>query len=173
MRLLVFPGYHSPDLTASFLRSLRRRVAPGQLWVWPISQTWGDLPGVLFDQQTGQPDALLHIITFSAGAVAAYPWAMAWQRWGGRVRLIAMDGWGMPLVGGGSIYRMSHDLYTHRTTYFPSPMEGEGYFYADPAIAHLSFWRSPHAVCGMGAIDGVVQPMTALDFIATVLTQGP
>ena len=170
MQLIVCPGFHSPELTASFLRGLHRRVSPTRLWVWPISEAWGSVPWLLSDCHGLRKDMWLHIIGFSAGVVASYPLALAWQSMGGKVRLIAMDGWGMPLVGGQSVYRMSHDRYTHLTTCFPSPGEGKGYFYAEPAIDHLSFWRAPHAVCGVGALDGVVQPMTALDFMATVLT---
>lgn len=169
MQLLLFPGYHSPDLTLAFSRCLRRQVACRQLQVWPIEH--GAFTWMFHRPRLQHADELLQIIAFSAGVVAAYPVALSWLQQGGRVQFIAMDGWGMPLLGGGSIYRMSHDRYTHLTTYLPSPLESEGYFYADPAVDHLSFWRSPHAVCGVGRLAGVVKPMTALDFIAASLAQ--
>ncbi|MEM6251567.1 MAG: hypothetical protein AAF821_01480 [Cyanobacteria bacterium P01_D01_bin.156] len=112
---------------------------------------------------------MLQIIAFSAGVVVAYPIAMFWQRLGGQVRLLALDGWGMPLIGNLEIYRMSHDLWTHRTTYLPAPTESNGFFYATPTVEHLSLWQSPHATIGMGAINGSEQAMTALDFITAVL----
>ena len=169
MQLLICPGYHAPELTGSFLRCLKRQVSPTRLWVVPIWQSWGALPWLFHPRQGPKQDQPLQIIAFSAGVVAAYPLALAWHHRGGHVRLLALDGWGMPLMGGFSICRMSHDRWTHSTTYLPSPGESQGYFYAEPAVDHLFMWQAPHATIGTGAINGAIRKMTALDFIATVL----
>lgn len=170
MQLLICPGYHSARLTVSFVRCLQRRVSPRQLWVLSLGEAGNALPWLLNSSQGPCQNQVLKIIGFSAGVVAAYPLALAWHCRGGQVRLIAMDGWGMPLMGGFPVYRMSHDRWTHDTTYLPSPRESHGYFYAEPAVSHLDFWQSPQATVGTGSLDGLVQGMTALDFIAAALT---
>lgn len=168
MHLLICPGYHSPDLTHDFLQVLLRRVTPDRLWVLPIGAAPG---GLLWLSRHGPPNQQpLNVIAFSAGVVAAYPLVMKWQTQGGKSRFITIDGWGMPLPGNLSIYRMSHDRWTHSTTYFPTPRESKGYFYADPAVEHLEIWQSPQKTRGMGTIRASPQPMTALDFVYAALT---
>ena len=170
MQLLISPGFYSPELTAAFLQSLCSVVTPERLWV---------LPACLFAegfskassnyQQILQYDQPLHIIAFSAGVVAAYPIALTWQAMGGISHMIAMDGWGMPLLGNFRVHRLSHDRWTHDTTYFPSASESAGAFYADPAVDHLTLWQSPNAAQGRGEIGGIWQSMTALEFIVAAL----
>ena len=169
MQLLISPGCHSPELTHSFLRSLRSATTPQRLWLLPICLSPGGVPGLLHNQLTPQLDQPLHIIAFSAGVVVAYPIALAWQSMGGTSHMIAMDGWGMPLPGKLRIYRMSHDRWTHDTTYFPSASESQGSFYADPAVEHLTLWQSPELVLGQGLIGETCQSMTAMEFIAMAL----
>lgn len=171
MQILICPGYHSSELTHSFVQSLRGVLTPERLWVLPI---WASpaLPWLLTAGSLPQQDWPLHIIAFSAGVVAAYPFALVWQGMGGTVRMIAVDGWGMPLVGLLSVYRMSHDRWTHRTTYCPSSAESRGYFYAHPAVDHLSMWRSPQLIGGLGTTRTMsAHSMTALEFIYDVLTR--
>lgn len=171
MQLLICSGYHSPDLTHSFLQSLLKVVTPAHLWVLPVGSVSELLSMLLKGKPAPQTDQLLQVIGFSAGVVAAYPLVTAWQSLGGTSRLIAIDGWGMPLLGDLSIYRMSHDQWTHRTTYFPSPGESNGYFYASPAVDHLTLWQSPHTTQGMGTLSKAAPyPMTALEFICSVLS---
>ena len=170
MQLLVCPGYHSPALTHAFLRSLLGVLTPQRLWVLPAAVTPWSASWLLNAEQRPQQDCVLHVVAFSAGVVAAYPLVLGWQKMGGASRLIAIDGWGMPLLGISDIYRVSHDRWTHRTTYFPTPAEGNGYFYADPAVEHLDLWQSPHLTTGLGSLDTLaLRPMTALEFICTVL----
>ncbi|MBE9069538.1 hypothetical protein IQ260_23105 [Leptolyngbya cf. ectocarpi LEGE 11479] len=169
MQLLICPGYHSPDLTHSFLQSLLGAITPERLWVLPIGASSRAIPWLLASPQRPQLAAELQIVAFSAGVVAAYPLLLTWQAMGGQGRMIAVDGWGMPLVGDLAIYRVSHDGWTHRTTYFPSPVQSKGYFYAHPAVDHLSIWQSPQLSQGMGAIDTKVGSMTALEFICAAL----
>ncbi|MEM9485962.1 MAG: hypothetical protein AAGA83_19980 [Cyanobacteria bacterium P01_F01_bin.116] len=168
MHLLICPGYHSPDLTHDFLQALLRRITPERLWVMPI----GSIPGSVSWPSRHAPlsQQPLNVIAFSAGVVAAYPWLMTWQRQGGKSRFIAIDGWGMPLLGNLAIYRMSHDRWTHGTTYFPTPKESKGYFYADPAVEHLEIWQFPQKTWGIGTIGDEPQSMTAIDFVYAVLT---
>lgn len=170
MQLLICPGYHSSDLTDDFLRCLKQHVSPTRLWVVPVWQTLGALPWLLQTHEPPDPNQPLQIIAFSAGVVAAYPLVLAWQHMGGQVQLLALDGWGMPLLGAEKVYRISHDRWTHTTTYWPSPQESAGYFYAEPAVDHLFLWQSPQATLGIGDVGGSSQVMTALEFIAMVLT---
>lgn len=171
MQLLICPGYHSPDLTHSFLQSLLGVIMPERLWILPIGASPGAILWLLTSAQRPQLRRELRIVAFSAGVVAAYPLLLAWQAMGGRGRMIAVDGWGMPLVGDLEIYRMSHDRWTHHTTYLPSPVNSKGYFYAHPAIDHLSIWQSPQLSEGVGAIGTKIGSMTALEFIYAVLMQ--
>lgn len=171
MQLLICPGYHPPDLTHAFLQSLLGVITPERLWILPIGASPGAIPWLLNSPQRPRLNELLQIVAFSAGVVAAYPLGLAWQTMGGQGRMIAVDGWGMPLVGDLAIYRMSHDRWTHRTTYFPSPGESKGYFYAHPAVDHLSIWQSPQSSQGVGAIGPKEGSMTALEFIHAVLMQ--
>ncbi|MEA5464162.1 hypothetical protein [Leptothoe sp. PORK10 BA2] len=170
MQLLICPGYHAPALTDDFLQSLLAHLtpdqAPDQLWVLPL---WAYPLGLPWLFNSAQLDRPLSIIAFSAGVVAAYPLLLAWQSLGGTGRLIAIDGWGMPLPGDLVIYRISHDHWTHRTTYWPSPAESRGSFYCQPAVQHLALWQHPHLSQGMGDLGTGVGPMTALEFICGAL----
>lgn len=173
MQLLICPGYHSADLTHDFLQSLLKVVQPERLWILPMGPIPGaGLPWLLNTESAPHKNQVLHVIGFSAGVVAAYPLVMAWQGIGGTSRLIALDGWGMPLLGMQALYRMSHDRWTHDTTYFPTACESKGYFYAEPAVEHLKLWQSPQVTKGIGAIGTAPQPMTALEFIGAVVRLG-
>lgn len=170
MQLLICSGFHAPALTHDFLQSLFKVLRPERLWILPVGSGPGALSGLLRGQQAPQLDQRLQVIGFSAGVVAAYPLLLAWQAMGGTSRLIAIDGWGMPLPGDLAIYRVSHDAWTHRTTYFPAPAESCGYFYAEPAVDHLTLWQAPQTTVGIGAIgQGVPGTMTALEFMGAVL----
>lgn len=172
MQLLICSGYHSSDLTHDFLQSLLRVITPDRLWVLPIGAAPMALPWLLSSRQAPRRDCPLHVIAFSAGVVAAYPLLLAWQSMGGNCRLIAVDGWGMPLPGNLTIFRISHDRWTHRTTYFPTAAESKGSFYAQPAVDHLKLWQFPHLATGMGGLGAIAQPMTALEFISAALSSG-
>ncbi len=169
MQLLICSGYHSVDLNHAFLQALLGVITPDRLWVLPIWAAPQALPWLL-SPNAPQCDRLLHVIAFSAGVVVAYPLLKAWQGMGGTSRLVAVDGWGMPLVGNLVIYRMSHDWWTHQTTYFPTPDQSQGYFYANPAVDHLTLWQSPQSTQGIGSISQSGGSMTALEFIYSVLS---
>ncbi|NEQ48951.1 MAG: hypothetical protein F6K11_02300 [Leptolyngbya sp. SIO3F4] len=170
MQLLICPGYHSPDLTHDFLQLLLKRITPAHLWILPIFRLLGGWQWLLTEKDAPDRNQCLNVIAFSAGVVAAYPLIMDWQNNGGISRFIAIDGWGMPLPGALSVYRVSHDRWTHNTTFFPAPHECRGYFYASPGVEHLSLWQAPHQAHGKGAIGSVSTcPMTAFEFICDAL----
>lgn len=152
MVTILCPGYHSPTLTTDFLNRLypdwRSRENSGSLLIYPTP----DYPAhdalkiidFLQHSLTNQPnikDIPLTFIGFSAGAVGAMGAAWLWQRSRGHVKgLIALDGWGMPVLGRFPVYRLSHDYFTH----WSSAVLGKGIesFWADPAVDHLELWRS-------------------------------
>lgn len=146
MAVLICPGIHPPELTQCFLAGLGRQA--GQDLVFPADRSpaysayhiWQFLQA-----QVGQEGILL--IGFSAGVVGAMGAAALWQAGAGTVKaLIALDGWGVPLMGSFPIYRISHDGFTHwSSSCLGSGREG---FYADPPVPHLELWRSPQSAKG-------------------------
>ncbi|AFY50199.1 hypothetical protein Nos7524_4441 [Nostoc sp. PCC 7524] len=113
-------------------------------------------------------------ISFSAGVVGAIAAAWQWQLLGGDVKaFIAIDGWGVPLWGKFPIHRLSHDYFTH----WSSSLLGSGQdnFYAEPAVDHLTMWRSPHSVQGwwvdssQGEITTPKTRLTAAEFLHLLL----
>jgi hypothetical protein len=113
-------------------------------------------------------------ISFSAGVVGAIAAAWQWQLLGGDVKaFIAIDGWGVPLSGKFPIHRLSHDYFTH----WSSSLLGSGQdnFYAEPAVDHLTMWRSPQSVQGwwvdssQGEITTPKTRLTAAEFLHLLL----
>lgn len=161
MTIVICPGIHDSALTSAFLAGVTSQLQPYQTWrteplVLP-TQTYPafsspHILSFLHDRLSLTPDdatkpLALVLIGFSAGVVGAIGAAWGWQAIGGRVKaLIALDGWGVPLVGNFAIHRLSHDHFTH----WSSGLLGQGResFYADPAIEHLDLWRSPQAAWG-------------------------
>ncbi|MEM7725486.1 MAG: hypothetical protein AAF208_03835 [Cyanobacteria bacterium P01_A01_bin.45] len=93
-------------------------------------------------------DTPLVFISFSAGVVGAIGASHLWQSQGGNVKaLIAIDGWGVPLLGSFPIHRMSHDYFTHWSSLLLGG--GKNNFYAQPSVSHLELWRSPDLVKGL------------------------
>lgn len=158
MVTILCPGYHSPTFTTDFLNNLypdwRSREKSGHLLIYPTQ----DYPAhdafkitdFLQYSLADQPDRInipLTFIGFSAGAVGAIGAAWWWQQQGGDVKgLIALDGWGMPVLGSFPVYRLSHDYFTH----WSSAILGNGMesFWADPAVEHLELWHSSDTVKG-------------------------
>lgn len=99
--------------------------------------------------QFGNEPSPLTFLAFSAGCVAAASVAHYWVQQGGRVNsIIAVDGWGVPLVGPFQVHRLSHDFLTHAMTASARP--GQAHFYAAPAVPHLKLWQDPDRVAGWG-----------------------
>ncbi|WP_421656938.1 hypothetical protein [Leptothermofonsia sp. ETS-13] len=113
-------------------------------------------------------------IGFSAGVAGAIGAAWGWQWWGGKVKaLIALDGWGVPLVGNFPIHRVSHDYFTHWSSALLGA--GEDSFYAEPGVEHLDLWRSPHTASGWHLTAGSSHSpirTTAARFIMTFVQCG-
>lgn len=160
--IVVCPGVHSPQLTASFLEAVvldraetvRTCIIPGDR-----QPVYSPLHGLsVLQHRLGAPWAAPPVLFlgFSAGVVSLAAIAPFWQALGGTVQgLIALDGWGVPLVGEFPIHRLSHDRFTDwSSALLDGPLnlltaaERGDRFYAEPAVAHLDLWRSPHTTTG-------------------------
>ncbi|MGK7916728.1 MAG: hypothetical protein AB4038_14485 [Prochloraceae cyanobacterium] len=155
MSVLICPGFHSPQLTQSFLQGLQLTESQYLPTNWLVFPTQDYLPVSVMDILTflqkheGNPGQAPPVvfISFSAGVVGAMLAAIAWQKQLGKVKaFFALDGWGVPLTGNFPIHRLSHDYFTH----WSSPLLGAGKdsFYAEPAVEHLELWRSPQTAVG-------------------------
>ena len=169
MSIIICPGIHSPQLTENFvstcIKPILARIGQEESveLLIPPNQGVLNLSGIHIFQFLcerlkvelsfpwgNQNTTPLIFIGFSAGVVGAMMAALNWQIWGGKIKaLIAIDGWGVPLIPlsvNFPIHRISHDYFTH----WSSKMLGGGHnnFYADPAVEHLEMWRSPQTVQG-------------------------
>lgn len=160
--MVVCPGVHSPQLTESFLAAVELdRVGTGRICLIPGDRqpVYSPLHGLsVLQHRLGAPWAAPPVLFlgFSAGVVSLAAIAPLWQALGGTVQgLIALDGWGVPLGGNFPIHRLSHDRFTDwSSALLDAPLDlltaaarGDR-FYAEPAIAHLDLWRSPHTTTG-------------------------
>ncbi|MEL6248968.1 MAG: hypothetical protein AAFY78_19540 [Cyanobacteria bacterium J06648_16] len=138
-QLLMSPGFHSPTLTDALITALAVHQP-----VLPVPLRVSDFLARYPDPVVAPP---IGILAFSAGVVATVPLLWRWQQAGGQVAgLIALDGWGVPLLGDYPIYRLSHDRFTHRSSL---PLgSGPLNFYADPPVPHLALWQSPQTALG-------------------------
>lgn len=151
--ILICPGFHDPKLTQHFLVGMveagMNQPQPENLLIFPTEKypPYSVIDLFNFLDQTVKKADPVTFISFSAGVVAAIGAALSWQQMGGNIKaLIALDGWGVPLVGNFPIYRISHDSFTD----WSSALLGGGTesFYADPAVEHLELWRSPQTAKG-------------------------
>ncbi|MBD1216190.1 MAG: hypothetical protein ACK4V0_15075 [Aphanizomenon sp.] len=153
MPIIICPGIHEPALTQSFIqgclnptsqKSVDLLVFPGQSY---LTLSAFHILDFLYNRLSNKLESPVMFICFSAGVIGGIGAATAWQLLGGHVQaFIAIDGWGVPLVGKFPIHRLSHDHYTHWTSAYLGI--GENNFYADPAVDHLSMWYSPQSVQG-------------------------
>ena len=166
--VVICPGFHESALTEGFVRSLRSFVNPDVAkQVTPTDpfalHRWLTQALAGLERPAEWP---LVGIGFSAGVVGLAGALLMWQQQGNQVaQLIAIDGWGMPLVGL-PVCRMSHDRFTHMTSL---PLgAGNVNFYADPAVDHLQLWEMPEKVQGwqmQGWQSSQGVPMTAAEFL--------
>ncbi|GAX38322.1 hypothetical protein [Nodularia sp. NIES-3585] len=184
MRIIICPGIHEPALTGEFISeclfsasgSLKAQSG-GKILIFPSESllTLSSLHILQFlsDRLQDNLKSPVIFISFSAGVVGAIGAACSWQLLGGNVKaFIAIDGWGVPLAGNFPIHRMSHDYFTH----WSSSLLGGGHdnFYAEPAVEHLSMWRSPQTVKGWW-VDPSVEVshrpvhLTATEFLQMLL----
>ncbi|MDB9375980.1 hypothetical protein [Nodularia sphaerocarpa] len=184
MRIIICPGIHEPALTESFISEClytgyeRLNAAKwGEILIFPgetlLALSSLHILQFLGDRLQNDLKSPVIFISFSAGVVGAIGAACSWQLLGGNIKaFIAIDGWGVPLAGNFPIHRMSHDYFTH----WSSSLLGGGHdnFYAEPAVEHLSIWRSPQTVKGWW-VDRSVEvsqppvPLTATEFLHLLL----
>jgi hypothetical protein len=155
MTLIVCPGIHNPQLTESFLQSLANFCHQnlGRDWLifptteYPAYDSREVFQFLAPNQVKPSQASPVLFMAFSAGVVGAIGAARLWCLQGGKVKaLIAVDGWGVPLMDNFTIHRVSRDYFTH----WSSALLGSGSdsFYAQPPVNHLDLWRSPHTVWG-------------------------
>lgn len=186
MTVVICPGIHQPELTASFLKQLQIATASDSVspaeedrhslnhsktrLIFPAQQrpVYSSTHVREFLQQHCSAALPLMMICFSAGVVGGMAAARSWQQSGGTIKaLIALDGWGVPLYGDFPIHRLSHDHFTH----WSSKLLGAGSdgFYADPPVEHLELWRSPQTTQGWWEHKSQLQRITAVAFLALLL----
>ncbi|MGF1604070.1 MAG: hypothetical protein ACFCU8_19050 [Thermosynechococcaceae cyanobacterium] len=191
--IVICPGFHARAWTDRFLQGMRF-PNPDSLWVFPAEE-YPACSGVhifnfLYEISSGSVrsntasiDAQITernglgitpiLIGFSAGVVGVMQAAWVWRQLGGDIAaIIAIDGWGVPLLSDIPCYRLSHDRFTH----WSSAVLGRGCdrFYADPSMAHSELWQSPQNAQGWWICDHESQSdpktaTTAADFIHHLL----
>jgi hypothetical protein len=183
MSIIICPGIHEPELTESFRVGLldvvsNSAIAPSaNILVYPgkdvLVLSALHILQFLRDRLSNSLESPIIFISFSAGVVGAIGAAHLWQLLGGRVKaFIAIDGWGVPLHGNFPIHRMSHDYFTHWSSCLLGC--GQNNFYAEPAVEHLSIWRSPQIVQGY-CVDSPTEifppkgRLTATEFLLMLL----
>lgn len=189
--IIICPGIHEPELTESFKVGLLDMVADGAIPAVSYANAHNYANILVYPGKDVLVLSALHIlqflrdcsvnslkspiifISFSAGIVGAIGAAHLWQLLGGSVKaFIAIDGWGVPLKGNFPIHRMSHDYFTHWSSCLLG--SGQNNFYAQPAVDHLSIWKSPQTVQGwwVDSSIGIYPPkgyLTAAEFLLMLL----
>ncbi|MBW4469670.1 MAG: hypothetical protein KME45_04620 [Stenomitos rutilans HA7619-LM2] len=185
MTVVLCPGVHDRGLTQQFIQGVREAsnglaLPSKSLLVFPTERYpaysgWHVLRFLHERNSHNHPDLRvsppLVLIGFSAGVVGAMSAALVWQGWRGTVKaVLAIDGWGVPLVGGFPVHRFSHDCFTHWSS---APLgAGEDSFYADPGVAHLELWRSPQTADGWWLTPDAARPpiaLSAANFLTALL----
>jgi len=187
MMLVICPGVHEPALTYSFLAGLQASCAGkgfqnstaaatvGQsthLRIFPAQELppYSPFHVLQFLQQHCALDVPLILIGFSAGGVGAMGAAWGWQQQGGIIKaLIAVDGWGVPVLGDFPVHRLSHDRFTQWSSGWLGA--GETSFYAEPAVEHLNLWGSPQTTWGWCVVEHQRRRTTAAEFTNLLLSQ--
>lgn len=158
MKIIICPGIHEPELTARLITEWLNPVADRaisqeaeNILVFPgeglLTLSAVHILEFLSDRLGNELKLPVIFVSFSAGVVGAIAAAVKWQQAGGDVKaFIAIDGWGMPLWGNFPIHRLSHDYFTHWSSALLGG--GQNNFYAEPAVDHLTIWRSPQTVKG-------------------------
>lgn len=174
--IALCPGVHPPELTQSLQHQLAStKLLTQPLLVFPSDRyaAYSPLDVLRFLHERLSRNETNHwlkqpvtLVGFSAGVVGAMGAAVALENLGGQVQaVIALDGWGVPLMGHFPTHRLSHDRFTH----WSSALLGAGHdsFYADPAVEHLELWRSPQTVQGwwVNATSQQTTKTTALQFL--------
>lgn len=178
--VIICPGFHEAQLTEQFVRAVflpPKESQPSSFRPLVVEALCAD-PLAVFDWMTqtlGSPEDRAQpvvAIGFSGGVVGIAGALLLWQQQGGQVeKLIAIDGWGMPIIGL-PVCRLSHDYFTHWSSL---PLgAGKVNFYADPPVDHLKMWGNPDQVRGQITASWQRQngqPITASEFIRQTLVQ--
>jgi hypothetical protein len=177
--IILCPGIHHPNLTASFWRAIQQVKLPNDQLpehlnpsIVPNAQQWAFSPvhTLQFLNKTIPTSEPLVLIGFSAGVVGMMGAAWAWQQQGSTIRaLVALDGWGVPLYGSFPIYRLSHDGFTHWSS--QALGMGQDPFYAEPGVEHLELWRSPDRARGWWCKEGQRERTNAAIVIRQILAK--
>jgi hypothetical protein len=149
MSLVICPGIHSPQLTEDFIAGLGTSLSHCLVVPTDSYPAYSALHILKFlaDVLGEAPHPPLLFIAFSAGVVGGIGAAQRWQRSGSQVKaFIAVDGWGVPLLGDFPIHRLSHDSFTHWSSIDWGKSQDS--FYAEPGVKHLQLWQSPQTVAG-------------------------
>jgi hypothetical protein len=165
--IIISPGIHSPKLTDNFLNNLP--LNNRKYLVFPDHEKFafsGEKLLTFIQKYAIKKEIFL--IAFSAGVVGAIAAAKKLEKSNQIRGLMAIDGWGVPLMGNFPIYRLSHDYFTHWSSNLLG--EGEQNFYADPPVSHLDLWRSPHLAEGWWVTaPGCQVRCSAAEFITKIL----
>ena len=171
MSVIIIPGIHPPQLSDRFLASIQDKIKQNYL-ILPTEEYPPYSPLSIYqwlEQHQLSKTEPVAFIAFSAGVVGGIGAAIAWQLQGGQVQsLIAIDGWGMPLIANFPLYRVSHDYFTHWSSAILGA--GEKGFYAAPGVSHLAIWRSPEICWGWRTIsDGLQTRCLLIDYLRDIL----
>ena len=158
MNLVICPGIHSSQLTHNFIQDLQcSNIGADSIFIFPTEKypAYSALNITCWLKRSlssPQNSPELIFITFSAGVVGGIGAANVWQKQGGKIKaFIALDGWGVPLVGDFPIYRLSHDFFTHWSSAILGT--GDTGFYCEPPVEHLDLWRSAQQCWGWQVIS--------------------
>lgn len=153
--IIICPGFHPPQLTQDFISAMGwSSLHERECYVIPAKFAPYNVPAIYhWLSQTLNPSTTsLSFLGFSAGVVGAIGTALLCQQQGGTVKcLIAVDGWGVPLLGTFPIYRISHDPFTHYTSQLLG--RGQQNFYCDPEVSHFKLWQRPDMAWGWWEIQ--------------------
>jgi len=166
MTVIIIPGIHPPELTQKFLQGIK---APENWLIFPTEEYFAysaiDVLNFL-DKYAKKISPSVLFISFSAGVVGAIGAAI--QLTGSKVKaFIAVDGWGVPLIGNFPIHRLSHDHFTHWSTF-----SGADSFYAEPGVEHRYLWSNPQTTVGWWVKSpGLKINCTAAEFFRSLLSK--
>lgn len=166
MTVIIIPGIHPPELTQSFLQGIK---APENWLIFPTEDypAYSAIEVLKFLKKSQTTESVL-FISFSAGVVGGIGAAIAYQLSGIKVKaFIAVDGWGVPLTGNFPIHRVSHDFFTHWSTF-----SGADSFYAEPGVEHRYLWSNPQTTVGWWVKSpGLKVRCTAAEFFRSLLAK--
>lgn len=157
---VICGGFNSPVLTTNFydyLTTISNNINENNTVIFKLDRTQQVFPydGINIYQYLSKKYQNLSLynvtfIGFSAGVIGAIIAGNLWQKNGGKVnRLLAFDGWGIPLISDFPCYRISHDYITH-LSYFGGEKNA---FYCYPSVSHQQLWQNPQNIQGWRQIE--------------------